>query len=62
MDKPTQFRKMTEEVEVLKLTPFGFSTIPSKKYVVVQSYGIGNVPTQGAFYNWIYKNSQLPEK
>jgi len=53
MDKPTIFRKINTEVGLLKLTPFGVTTQINTKYLVLESYGTGNVPTEGPFYKFL---------
>ena len=44
----------------MRLTPYGFSTPPSSKYIIVQSFGDGNIPTEGSIYDWALENSKLP--
>jgi len=53
-DKPTIFHFLNPErkVGVLKLTPFGVPVEPKTKYVVVESYGTGNIPIKGPYYEW----------
>ena len=60
-DLPTKFVKLNQDVELIKLTPYGFKTPPQGRYIVLESFGIGNVPTKGPFYEFILKNSKLPE-
>jgi hypothetical protein len=45
MDQPTKFHKMEVPVSVMKLTPFGYNSVPKNKYIVIESYGVGNIPT-----------------
>ena len=59
-DLPTKFVKINQDIELIKLTPYGFKTPPQGRYVVLESFGIGNVPTKGPFYEFILKNSNLP--
>jgi hypothetical protein len=28
------------------------------KYMVIESYGVGNVPTEGPFFEWLLANSK----
>jgi lysophospholipase len=30
--------------------------------VVIESFGIGNIPTEGPFFEWVSQNSKLPEE
>jgi hypothetical protein len=45
VDQPTKFHKLSKEVGLLKLTPFGVPVEQKLKYLVIESYGVGNVPT-----------------
>lgn len=55
------FTRLTEKVANLKLTP-GVPTIPSEKYVVVESFGCGNMPMTGTVNDWLKQNSLKPEE
>lgn len=46
-DKPTKFTKLSpnNNVGILKLTPFAVPNEIKTKYLVVESYGTGNIPT-----------------
>lgn len=59
LDKPTIFRKISPKahVSLLKLTPFSLPMEPKTKYLVIESFGVGNIPTSGPFYEWLKKNS-----
>lgn len=59
LDKPTIFRKidMDANVSLLKLTPFGLPGELKTKYLVIESYGVGNIPTDGPFYDYLKNNS-----
>lgn len=59
-DKPTVFRTIKEDslVSVLRLTPFGIPPKMNTKYLVVESYGVGNIPTEGPFYEFLLENSK----
>lgn len=46
----------------MKLTPFGFNSIPKNKYLVIESFGVGNIPTEGDFYEWVKSNASKNEK
>ena len=43
------FVKLTEKVANIKLTS-GVPTIPSEKYVVIESFGCGNMPMSGILH------------
>ena len=45
----------------MKLTPFGFNSMPKNKYLVIESFGVGNIPTEGDFYQWVKLNAAKPE-
>jgi L-asparaginase len=57
-DQPTRFHPIKAEVGHLKLTPFGKPVEQRMKYMVIESYGVGNVPTEGPFYEWLLENSR----
>lgn len=57
-DNPTIFHELKEPIGVMKLTPFGFNSIPRNKYLVIESFGVGNIPTEGDFYEWVKKNAE----
>ena len=61
-DKPTIFHRLSPKVNValLKLTPFNLPFDPQTKFLVVESYGIGNIPIDGPFYDWFKLNSEKP--
>lgn len=59
-DEPTKFHPLKTEVGLIKLTPFGYSMIPQNKYLVIESYGVGNIPTEGPFHEWVMQNSKKP--
>lgn len=47
----------------MKLTPFGIHVDKKVRYLVIESYGVGNVPTEGPFYTWLLDNSnKQPEE
>ena len=64
IDKPTKFTKLSADAHVglLKLTPFGVPVDQKTKYLVIESYGVGNIPTEGPFYEWLKANSEKAEK
>lgn len=57
----TAFLHLTSSVGNMKLTPAEL-TIPKEKYVVMESFGCGNMPTQGPLHEWLVKNSELPQE
>jgi L-asparaginase/Glu-tRNA(Gln) amidotransferase subunit D len=46
----------------MKLTPYGFNVVPKEKYLVIESFGVGNIPTEGQFYEWVKENAKKEEK
>ena len=52
-DQPTKFYTISEPVGLLKLTPFGLPVENKTKYMVIESYGAGNIPTGGPFNEWL---------
>lgn len=58
---PTIFHSLTEQVGLLKLTPFGVPVEQKTKFMVIESYGAGNVPTGGPFHEWLTQNAQKKE-
>ena len=45
-------------MDIVKLTPFGVPIEAKSKYMVVESYGTGNIPIGGPFYEWFKANSE----
>lgn len=60
-DQPTTFHRLSQDISLIKLTPLGFTPPPSCKFLVIESFGVGNIPTEGPFYEWVKSISALPE-
>jgi L-asparaginase len=58
VDQPTTFKPLSMEVGLFKLTPFGVPVEQKLKYLVIESYGVGNVPTDGPIFEWLLANSK----
>lgn len=50
IDKPTKFTKMSVNVGLFKLTPFALPVEQNTRHLVIESYGVGNIPTDGPIH------------
>lgn len=57
-DRQTSFTELKAQVGLLKLTPFGGPVLQNAKYLVIESYGVGNIPTDGPVFEWLKENSK----
>ena len=56
-----KFIAFDKEITTIKLTPYSHS-IPTSKYVIIESYGCGNFPLEGPIFEWLTSNSEMPEE